>query len=204
MHVELKTWRDLIYGQRALDVVEDLLSRQLKKFPKAQLRLIVQGAALSSPTGTTVFRANRGGNKVFTPVREIKREGAEIRTNSLNMIYSWLYQIGKFCEVYPTFSYTVTAQAISSFYRADQKPEKEHTTFHRYLKTIEWNPNPQVQKLMAIADGIGSVKAVALLKEFGVLWNILKAEPSDLQRVPGIGQKLARDILRRIGRPDIE
>jgi hypothetical protein len=203
MHIERKTWRDLIYGPKALDKVEDLLARQLRKYRKARLRLLIQGVALASPLGTTVFRAGRGANKIFIPIKRSEGE-SKIPTNSLTLIYSWLYQVGKYVEIYPSFDNASSAHAISSFFKADQKAQGQHTTFHRYLNTLDWHPDPQVMKLMAIADGIGAVKAQALLDKFRVVWKVVSASPEELMTVPGIGSKLAHDILRKIGRPDID
>jgi ERCC4-type nuclease len=121
------------------------------------------------------------------------------------MYYSWLHQVSEYCEIQCTADQTASAYAISALYRADEKPQQAHTTFRRYLKKVEWNPDPQVEMLLNLANrlGIGEVRAVALINKFGTVYNVLKASPKELVTVEGVGLKLAERLLRTVGRGDV-
>ncbi|KKK94413.1 hypothetical protein LCGC14_2683100, partial [marine sediment metagenome] len=117
--------------------------------------------------------------------------------------YAWLYEVGKYIEVYQTPTYGATLSMLTAFYKADQKPE--HTTFHRYLKDITFHPNPMVQRLMGMGGhlGIGATRAEALIKRFGTVYNVATATPEMLASVEGIGKAVAVKFLRGVGRPDV-
>ena len=92
---------------------------------------------------------------------------------------------------------------LTAFYNADQK--EGHTTFQRYLKDITFHPNPMVQRLMGMGGhlGIGAVRAEALIKRFGTVYNVATATPEMLASVEGIGKAVAVKFLRGVGRPDV-
>ncbi|KKK95440.1 hypothetical protein LCGC14_2672760, partial [marine sediment metagenome] len=85
----------------------------------------------------------------------------------------------------------------------DQK--EGHTTFRRYFKEMDWHPNPQVQRLMSMGGslGIGAVRAEALIKRFGTVYNVATATPEMLASVDGMGKAVAVKFLRGVGRPDV-
>ncbi|KKK52079.1 hypothetical protein LCGC14_3108500, partial [marine sediment metagenome] len=58
--VERKTWYEILGG---LDSIEDQLRRQLQAHPSVRLILIVEGVAVPSPTGTTVFKETTKGKR---------------------------------------------------------------------------------------------------------------------------------------------
>ena len=51
--------------------------------------------------------------------------------------------------------------------------------------------------------GIGAVRAEALIKRFGTVYNVATATPEMLASVEGIGKAVAVKFLRGVGRPDV-
>lgn len=193
-HTERKTWRELF----DVDRVEEQLTRHLLNHPEAKLTLLVEGTPLPLPGNMTAFYkvvTNKKGKQWFIPAGTWRQP--------LQATYSFLYQVGKFCEVYFSSCPITSAIAISSFYKADQKPDTDHTTFRRHIARIEFHRNPQVSKLMSIAEGIGPTRAEAIIERFTVVWNVLRASPEELARVPGVGITTATKLLRQIGRSDV-
>ena len=191
---ERKTWYEILAG---IDSVEDQLRRQLAAHPDVRLILIVEGVAVPSPTGTTIFKETTKGK------RHLFYAGKSYFLGPMKGAYAWLYEVGKYIEVYQTPTYGATLSMLTSFYKADQKAE--HGTFHRYLKDITFHPNPMVQRLMGMGNhlGIGPARAEALIKRFGTVLNVAQASPEALAAVEGMGKTGAIKFLRGIGRPDI-
>ena len=106
-------------------------------------------------------------------------------------------------EVIQTTSLRETATALVAMYESDMKDDEEHMTFRRHIKQSQFHPNPAVVQLMGVSPGLGDKRASALIAKFGTVWNVIKAEPSDLVQVEGIGPTLAHQILQRVGRPDV-
>ena len=189
VQVERKQWPELM-GK--VDAVEDQLRRHMKSQPEARLMLVVEGLPVPVMGGVSVLRSTNK-DRVF-----VLGYNSSI---SYSQIMAWLYQINKYIEVYLTSTYKATCIALTAFYKADQKPE--HSTFQRHFKEVTFHPNPQVIQVMGLFPGIGEKKAEALVERFTTVYNIISASPSQLATVPGIGAKLSRTILQRIGRPDV-
>ncbi|KKN10949.1 hypothetical protein LCGC14_1031290 [marine sediment metagenome] len=201
--VERKTWYELLGG---LDSIEDQLRRQLATHPSVRLILIVEGVAVPTPKGTTIFKETTKGK------RHLFYAGKSYFLGPMKGAYAWLYEVGKYIEVYQTPTYGATLSMLTAFYKADQKAN--HNTFHRYLKDITFHPNPMVQRLMGMGGhlGIGAVKAEALIKRLGTVYNVATATPEQLAsvecvsekgRVQKIGMAVAIKFLRGVGRPDV-
>jgi len=192
--VERKTWYEILGG---LDSVEDQLRRQLQAHPRVRLILIVEGVAVPSATGTTVFKETTKGK------RHLFYAGKSYFLGPMKGAYAWLYEVGKYIEVHQTPTYGATLNMLTAFYKADQK--ENHTTFQRYLKEITFHPNPMVQRLMGMGShlGIGATRAEALIKKFGTPYNVVTATPEILASVDGIGKAVAVKFLRGVGRPDV-
>ena len=189
-HVERKTWGEL----GVLDKVEEQIWRHLTKQPQAHLTWILEGVAMPNDSGYTTYKeTSNKGRSLFVPSSGGSRP--------MKMLHAWLYQIGKFVEIHYTSCLLSTANLLTAMYQADQR--ESHSTLHRYYRQVDWHPNPQVGKLMAIADGIGEKKAEALIERFGTVWMVLKADPAMLTTVKGVGMVLAKRILRKAGRPDV-
>lgn len=189
-HVERKTWGEL----SDMDAVEEQIWRHLTKNPEAKLSWILEGVAAPDSGGYTTYKeATSRGRMIFV--------GSSNQHRPMKMVHAWLYQIGKFVEVHYTSCLVSTANLITAMYQSDQK--ESHTTLARYYNKTTWHPNPQVKNLMAVADGIGPVKAEAIIKEFGTLYAVLSARPEEISRVPGIGMNTAKKILARAGRADV-
>ena len=186
---ERKTITDLLGGTGP---IEDQLRRQKTAHPDIRLMLIVEGIATPTPTGTATWYESRTNKRIMHAGREFKMP--------LNVVYAWTYQVSKFLEVYFAPNMVCTARLLTAFYKSDQK--EDHATFERYLKVMDWHPNPQVQSLINIGVGIGDVRAKALIDRFGTCWHVLKASPSELATVDGIGLRTAQQLLRKIGRTD--
>jgi ERCC4-type nuclease len=194
VQVERKTWNDLLSD---LSSVENQLMRQMESQPlDHRLCLLVEGIAVPSSdvmSGTAVLKQARGKGRLYHESRKSKV--------SLQSLYAWLYQVGKYMEVYQTSDYLATAKALVAFYSSDQKDK--HSTFSRQLKEMVFHSNPQVTSLMGMVPGIGPIKAESLIGRFGTIWQILSAKPEDLTVVHGVGIKEATRWLRAIGRPDV-
>lgn len=188
---ERKQWSELLSD---LDSVEDQLRKQMQTHPEVKHMLIVEGIAIQGASGVMVFKPSRKQNILVCKGTYNK---------GLGLVYPWLYQVSKFTEVFFTSDLTATCVALASFCKSDQKEEHEHRTFHRHLKIVTFHPNLQVQKLMALASGVGEARAVALIQKFGTCWNVINASPEQLQTVEGIGPKVSLKLLREIGRPDV-
>jgi len=190
---ERKTVTDLL-GIDSLAHIEDQLSRQKEAHPDIRLMLIIEGIATPTPTGTTTWYESRTNKRIMHSGREFKLP--------LQTVYAWTYQVSRFLEVYFAPNMLCTARMLVAFYKSDQK--ENHNTFRRYRKPMDWHPNPQVQGLVSLGKGtgIGTVHAEALIARFGTCWHVLRASPSDLASVEGIGITTAQKLLRRIGRTD--
>ncbi|KKN47199.1 hypothetical protein LCGC14_0665400 [marine sediment metagenome] len=196
---ERKTVTDILGG--AVNV-EDQLRRQKDAHPDVRLMLIVEGVATPTPTGTATWYESRTNKRIMHAGREFKMP--------LNVVYAWTYRVSRFMEVYFAPNMVCTARMLVAFYKSDQKAEADHDTFRRYMKPMDWHPNPQVQGLVSLGSGIGTVRAEALIARFGTVWHVLSASPKDIgevttrteKRQQSIGLSAARTLLRRIGRTD--
>lgn len=192
-HMERKTWSDVLGD---LNSVEDLLRRQLQAHPEVRLNLLIEGIATPSVMGTAIWREPKGGKakgRVMYRTHEVRKP--------IQTVYSWVREVSKYCEVWFTSDMTATARMIVAFARGDTKAD--HTTLRRHLKITDFHPNPQVKKLMGVADGIGAARAEALIGKFGTVMAVLQANPEDMAGVEGIGYKTGERILREAGRTDI-
>ena len=189
VHVERKTWGELL---TSVDHVEDQLRRHLSNQTESSLRLILEGIAIPVAAGTASLRpTNR--DAIY-----VKGHQSSIR---LSLVYAWLYQIGKYVEIYTTPNYEATCIALVAFYKGDQK--EEHTTLHRYIKKVDFHPNVQVTQLMGLLPNVGAKRAESLIERFTTVWNVVSASPEELATVDGIGKVLSKQILRQVGRTDI-
>lgn len=195
--VERKTWGELLGN---VDKVEEQLSRHLTKHPQIELVFLLEGLVEQTSNGSRLLHKQKNG---------FVTKGRELRTR-LNGVYSWLYQIGKYCEIIQTPSLVESATAICAMYKADQK--NEHSTLHRTIKQLNYHPDPRVVTLMGISPGLGEIRASALINQFISPWNVVSAgwvgEPVvknkyDLTVVNGIGKVLVDNVLRNFGRPDV-
>lgn len=191
---ERKTWAEILGG---MDHVEDQLRREMQAHPDVRLMLIVEGLAVPARTGSVIFHETTKGK------RHLFYAGKSYFAAPMKVAYAWLYQVSKFVEVYYTPNYAGTLQMLAAFYQADQK--EGHTTFHRYLKEVTFHPNPQVQRLMSMGGnlGIGAVRAEALIRKLGTVYNVATASPEELASVDGVGKAVAIKFLRGVGRPDV-
>jgi ERCC4-type nuclease len=189
--VERKTWPEIL---ASVDAVEDQLRRHRKNQPDARLLFVLEGMVATDSMGTYNLRSLKDGT--------LWTRGYKSGTR-LSRIYSWMYAASEYVEIFQTFDYTMTVQFLVQAYKYDQKEETEKKTFNRYFKKISFHPNPQVMQLMGLIPGLGEVKAEALIARFTTVWQVLNAPPADLMDVPGIGPRLAHDMLRRIGRYDV-
>ena len=189
VQVERKTWPELLGD---MDKVEDQLRRHKSNQPEARLIFLFEGIAVPMLGGTTTLKSTNK-DRVY-----VAGYGSSIR---MTQIYSWLYSVSQYLEVYQTPNYQASCLALSSFYKSDQK--EVHGTFTRHFKQIAFNPNPQVVQLMGMTPGIGEKRAMDLIERFTTIYNVLTASPQELAKVPGIGSKLSVQILRNAGRPDV-
>ena len=191
--VERKTWVEVLAG---LDSVEDQLRREMQAHPDVRLILILEGLATPMMAGTEVWAPTKSATKrLYFPGKSF---GTPIQK-----VYAWLYQVSKYIEVYCTADFNTTVKALVTFYKADQT--EDHNTFHRYLRLVDFHPNPQVEGLINIMKGtnIGAVRAQTLISAYGTIWNVLSQSAKALAEVDGMGLKTAQQLLRKVGRPDV-
>ena len=191
--VERKTWNELLADTGSVEVQ---LRRQMQAHPDVRLMLVVEGVATSAPQGSITFaRSVKSQRPVFYASKTYARP--------IQTVYAWLYQVEKFIEVHHTSCFEETMGLIVALYKADQRVD--HTTFERYIRQVEFHPNPQVQRLLGMGEGlgIGPTRAEALIRKFGTVYNVLKASTQELAEVEGIGAKLASQLLRGVGRLDV-
>ena len=196
-HCERKTWGELLANT---DKVEEQLYRHLTKQPQSPLVFMLEGMAVSGELRTQLLSSTKSGIYV-------RSKGSSIR---LKRIYSWLYQIGKYCEVVCTSGLEESATMLVAMYESDQKTE--HSVLNRYIKQVTFNPNPQVTTLMGASSGIGEARAESLIKHSSTAWNVWSAGwhgiPAintweELTKIEGLGPTIVRNMLRGIGRPDV-
>ncbi|KKM14862.1 hypothetical protein LCGC14_1701890, partial [marine sediment metagenome] len=155
------------------------------------------GVAVPSVGGTTIFK------EIITGKGHFFRAGKSYFLGPAQGAYAWLYEVGKYIEVHQTPTFNATCTLLAAFYKADQK--EGHTTFQRYLKEMNFHPNPMVQRLMGMGShlGIGPARAEALIRRFGTVYNVAVAMPEELAAVDGMGKAVAIKFLRGVGRPDV-
>jgi len=189
---ERKTWFEILGD---MDSVEDQLRREVQAHLEVETSLVVEGVATPTFNGCQVWVPNKGKKQVMYP-------GRSLRAN-ISKAYAWFYQVTKFMPVYFTPSFECTCIFLVAAFKADQR--EDHGTFNRYLKSIDFHPNPQVEGLMNISRsaGIGAARAKALIKRFGTIWNVLNQMPSTLASVDNMGETTAKKLLRKVGRTDI-
>lgn len=191
VQVERKTWGEVL---ASMDAVEDQLRRHLKNRPEARLLFLIEGMVMEDGDGTHILTPTKDG-KVF--VRGYRH------TATLNRVYSWLFNVSRYLEVFQVPNYNATVQFLVQAYKQSKKPPEDHKTFNRYFKKVTFHPNPQVLALIGIMPGIGEVKAEALIDRFTTVYGVLSASPGELAQVDGIGPKLSRTLLQRMGRVDV-
>lgn len=193
VQAERKTWGEVLAN---LDSVEDQLRRQRAAHPEARLLFVLEGWVDEHMSGTTIIQPAAG-----------KSGGIWARGHmsgtKLSRVYSWLYNVSEYLEVFQTGNYAQTCQWLVAAYKQDQKQAGEKTTFHRYFKDIVFHADPQVLQLMGLMPGLGEIRAKALITKFTTTWQVLNASPKQLELVPGIGPKLAVGLLRSVGRVDV-
>lgn len=189
---ERKQWYEILGD---VDKVEDQLRREVQAHPDVQTSLVIEGVATPGLEGSRAWTMSEGKREVMYPKHHY-------RTN-MSKAYAWIYQVSRFMPVYFTPTFHSTVVFLVAAYKADQK--EEHTTFSRYLRNMDFHPNPQVEALMNISRsaGIGSTRAQALIRRFGTLWNVLNQLPATLATVDNMGEQTARKLLRKVGRPDV-
>lgn len=189
VQVERKTWSEVL---ASIDAVEDQLRRHLANQPEARLLFLLEGVVTVTFEGTYVMKYVKEGSLLAKNWKSGTR---------LGRVYSWLYSISGFVEVFQTFDYAMSCQFLAQAYMNDQKAI--HQTFNRHFKKVMFHPNPQVVSLMGLAPNLGEKRAEALIDRFTTVYNVMIASPADLMDVNGIGKGLAHSILARVGRTDV-
>ena len=117
-------------------------------------------------------------------------------------VQAWFSQLDKAgITIVNTIDYIATAFTLVALYNNSKK--EEHTTFKRYIKPkIYPTPfNPQVETLMSIKGvELGEKKALALISRYGTVWQVLHQDAEELAQTEGVGIKIAKDLLKAIGR----
>ena len=197
-HVERKQWGELVNTEK----VEEQLYRHLTKQKDAELTLLVEGVVKPVSEGMQVFNGVNGNRgNLFVPGKTFKKR--------LGSVQSWLYQVGKWVEVVCTSDLVGSANMLVSMHDGDQK--QVHHTFNRNYRVVEFRQNPQVSILMGL-EGVGEKTAVALIRRFGTVYNVLRADPVEMAEVviesetgkqKRVGLTLSRQVLAKVGRADV-
>ena len=193
---ERKTMDDVSGG---LDEIEEQVRKVVQRNPNTVHRLIIEGVWEPAPSGIIVYRKKQGVNAFFGGQKGTQPQLAK-------RINGWIAAASDYIQVFQTSSMAHTSILLGNLYAHDQKTESERTIFRRYMKDLQWNPNPQVMRLMGMAGndtGLGAVRCENLIAKFGTAWNVIHASPNEIAAVPGIGVHTAVTFLQRIGRTDV-
>ncbi len=175
---ERKQWSEVLGG---LSNVEDQLRRELKY--AEELVLLIEGPLEILKDGNLQYKQTR--YKI-----------------SYSLIASWLWSLDKSgITIVQTPNYVGTAQYLVAAYKQSQKPE--HTVLERYIrvKKVTTERDPLVLTLMGVQNvNLGEKRAKALAEKFTSIYQIANAEVEELIVVPGIGDVVAKQLLRALGR----
>ncbi len=190
---ERKQWYEILGD---MDSVEDQLRREVQAHPDVATSLVIEGVATPDIQGSVIWTLSK------SKARQVLYPGRPNRTR-MSKAYAWIYAVQRFMPVYFTPTFHATTVFLVAAYKSDQK--EEHGTFNRYLRSMDFHPNPQVMALMNLSKtaGVGPARAQALIKRFGTLWSVLNQVPATLATVDNMGETVARRLLRGVGRPDV-
>ena len=192
---ERKTWNDLITD---FDGVEEQLGRQMDLHKGTHLRLLIEGVVEPALKGVLVYTKAQGQNAMRAGLRGNQQQ-------AFKNLMARIHQVGKYWELVFTNSMPATAVTIGVYYDADQVSEDQHTTFNRIFKARNFRANPQAERILGASGDVrlGPVKAEAVAKHFGTAIRAFSASPQEWIQVDGIGEVLARQYLRGLGRGDV-
>ena len=123
------------------------------------------------------------------------------------MLVAWLFRLWEDAGIatYFTSTYVETAKLLVAHYKSSMSAE--HGTMQRYIRPRIHlkHHDPFVKALMSLCHcygvKIGEEKALAMRDAgFRSLLDCSMADEEELMRAAGIGKKLARDLLKAIGR----
>lgn len=194
--IERKQWGEILSDP---DHVEEQLRREM--VATEETVLLVEGVAEATPWGMDTY--TKSDNKPYYRLQHSYGTHRHPQSGLYHRVQSWFWQLDKAgISVYRTVNWQDTASSLVSWYKSSQK--EEHTTLRRYIKP-RINPKPfdqAVLTLMGIGGiRLGEVRAKALIDHFGSVWNVVSAPISKLTQVPGIGNKIAQELITAIGRP---
>lgn len=95
-------------------------------------------------------------------------------------------------HVIHTANTSETIRAIARLYHKGQEGWPTSLTAGIPKRKMSFRHNPKVDVIMNVWQGCSEKKAVAILKEYGTVWaalEVMKDNPSDLTKIPGIGPK---------------
>jgi ERCC4-type nuclease len=196
--LERKTWQELIGDP---DRVEEQLGNHIRSgnytiFCLEGVPLPLDDEGISTLKDLSLMKKD---DRLIFGRREMHSS-----TRNYSSLVAKLYQFEQYCQVHFTTSLKTTALSLAAFYYNDQKGDENHTTFRRYIKTVQQSFNPQVQYLLNSFDGMGPVRAEAIIKECATYWNFLHSDPKELSnKVKGISEKTIIQWQRKVGRPDV-
>jgi ERCC4-type nuclease len=198
--IERKTATDLAGGA---DGIEEQIRREIRSHPGSYFRLIIEGNLEPAPGGGVIAYQRASGRDVMLGRRVAERQQGLYKKN-IGQLAGW----SEFIEVIPTTSYASTAATIVELYQRDQRSEDERSTFRRFFKTLpNWNPNPQVMRLLGLAlndTGVGVELAARIIEQYGTVWSFIHADPKEAaKRIRGISEAGVRQFQRKMGRLDV-
>ena len=207
--IERKHWAEII-GK--IDEVEDQLDRTRSQAHRTYL--LIEDLLIPSQNGALGYsvewsaRPQRGQPRHWfkTSRRYGEPSGKVPKIRPQPQLYrrvvSWLDSLDK-AGVTTLWAPTMGASAvwISQLYKNSFR--EEFYAFQRYLKPQikRREKDDQVKMLMRMFYGVGQVTAQQLVEAYETVWNVLRADVTDLAEV--IGLSLAKDICLQMGRnPD--
>ena len=93
--------------------------------------------------------------------------------------------------------------AVDSIYEQRTKPEERRTLFRRIRAIripVKMSSNPAVPKLLALCPRMPEKVAIALVNQYGSIWNVLHTEDSELLQVEGLGKGLLSRLKKEVGK----
>jgi ERCC4-type nuclease len=122
------------------------------------------------------------------------------RYKELANLHARLIQLG--CGLINTANFECTLLTLESIYEEWTKSESAHSLFiktHPFIIPSKLSSNPAVPRLMALVPRLSEKVAIRLINKYGTIWNLVRADTSDVLMVEGFGPVSLKKLKENIG-----